>query len=126
MVIIQSRPNRKPTGGRYNKRLIIKKKCYLGRSPSLIKLEEVHVKRIRTLGGNQKMRMLSADIMNVVDPKTKTPKKVKITSILENPANRHYVRRNIITKGTIVQTEAGKAKITNRPGQEGTINGVLI
>jgi len=46
--------------------------------------------------------------------------------VLENPANRHFVRRNILTKGTIIETVKGKAKITGRPGQEGMVNAVLI
>ena len=36
------------------------------------------------------------------------------------------VRRNIITKGSIVETKLGKAKVTCRPGQEGSVNGVLL
>ncbi|MEM2426420.1 MAG: hypothetical protein QXE83_05420 [Archaeoglobaceae archaeon] len=31
-----------------------------------------------------------------------------------------------MTKGAIIQTEIGKAKVTNRPSQEGIINAVLI
>ena len=31
-----------------------------------------------------------------------------------------------MTKGTIIETEKGKAKITSRPGQEGSINAVLV
>ena len=46
--------------------------------------------------------------------------------VVENPANRHFVRRNIMTKGTVIETEKGKARITSRPGQDGTINAVLI
>ena len=49
-----------------------------------------------------------------------------LKTVLENPANRHYVRRNIITKGTIVDTEKGKAIITSKPGQEGCINAKLL
>ena len=52
--------------------------------------------------------------------------KLKITAVVENPANRHFVRRNIITKGTVIETEKGKARITSRPGQEGVINAILI
>ncbi|MFH1511592.1 MAG: 30S ribosomal protein S8e, partial [Candidatus Woesearchaeota archaeon] len=33
---------------------------------------------------------------------------------------------NIITKGTIVDTDKGKVRITSRPGQDGTLNGVLV
>ena len=42
------------------------------------------------------------------------------------PSNKFLARQNIITKGTILQTEIGKVKVTNRPSQEGMINGVLI
>ncbi|RLF82243.1 30S ribosomal protein S8e, partial [Thermococci archaeon] len=52
--------------------------------------------------------------------------KVKIISVVENPANRQYVRRNIVTKGAIVQTEIGKALVTSRPGQDGIVNAVLL
>jgi small subunit ribosomal protein S8e len=126
MVIIQSRPRRKPTGGRYNNALTIKKKVYAGRDPSLIKLGDLRKKPIRCRGGNIKMRLLSSNMISVVDQKTKKNSHVKIIAILENPANRHYVRRNIITKGTIIQTEAGKVRVTNRPGQQGTLTGVLL
>ena len=78
------------------------------------------------MGGHKKDVSLRNNSVNVVDPKTKKHKVVKIKNVIENPANRHFVRRNIITKGTVVDTEAGKARITSRPGQDGTVNGVLI
>ena len=49
-----------------------------------------------------------------------------MTTVTENPANKNYVRRNYLTKGAVVTTELGKAKITNRPGQDGCINAVLV
>ena len=78
------------------------------------------------MGNSQKMRLLSMDIANIFDPKTKKYQQVKIKTILENPANRHYVRRNIMTKGSVIDTEMGKARITSRPGQDGTVNAVLV
>ena len=77
-------------------------------------------------GGNIKVKLLSVEEVNLYDPKEKKYSKVKIKSVLENPANRHFVRRNIITKGTIVDTEKGKAKVVSRPGQTGVLNAVLI
>lgn len=125
MAVTQSRPKRKESGGRY--RAYRKKKQYeLGRLPSLTKVEKRRIVGIRTMGNNQKMRLLSTDIANVFDPKTKKYQQVKIKTILENPANRHYVRRNIMTKGSVIDTELGKAKITSRPGQDGTVNAVLV
>jgi len=53
-------------------------------------------------------------------------KKVKIKAVLESPDNRHYTRMNIITKGVVIDTELGKARVTSRPGQHGIVNAVLI
>lgn len=125
MVINQSRPKRKESGARY-KDYKKRKQYESGRLPSLTKVEKRRVLAIRTLGNNKKTRLLSADIANLFDPKAKKYEKVKIKTILENPANRHFVRRNILTKGAVVETEKGKAKITSRPGQDGTVNAVLI
>jgi len=125
MAISQKRANRKPTGALYRTHQK-KKKLELGSSPTHTKVHKTKRKSIRILGGNTKQRLLNADVLNLYDPKTKKHKKVKIKTILENNANRHFVRRNILTKGAVVDTEAGKAKITSRPGQEGTLNGVLV
>lgn len=125
MALSNKRSKRKVTGRRYVKAR--KKRIFEKRNlPILTKLGE-KVKRVRrVLGGNNKEYILSNNVVNVYDPKTKKYKIVKIKSVLENKANRHFVRRNILTKGTVLDTEAGKAKITSRPGQEGTINAVLI
>ena len=125
MVVEQSRPKRKVTGARY-KDYRKKKQHELGRIASLTKIDERRAQSIRTMGDNNKTRLLSADIANIYDPKSKKYEKVKIKTILENPANRHFVRRNIMTKGAILETDKGKAKITSRPGQDGTVNAVLI
>ncbi|RME55375.1 30S ribosomal protein S8e, partial [Candidatus Woesearchaeota archaeon] len=125
MGLTNKRSKRKVTGGRYieARKKRVKEKRSL---PVLTKIGE-KVKRVkRTLGGSNKQTLLKADKANVFDPKTKKMKVVKINSVLENLANRHFVRRNIITKGAIIETELGKAKVTSRPGQEGTINAVLI
>ena len=69
---------------------------------------------------------LSTNKVNVMDPKTKKAKKVTLKNVLETPSNRFLARQNILVKGAIIETEAGKARITNRPGQEGSISAVLI
>ena len=53
-------------------------------------------------------------------------KKAKITGVLESHDNRNFARQNIITKGTIINTEMGKAVVLNRPGREGAINARLV
>jgi small subunit ribosomal protein S8e len=47
-------------------------------------------------------------------------------SVVENQANPHFVRRNIVTKGAVVETELGRVRITSRTGQDGVVNAVLI
>ena len=70
--------------------------------------------------------LLNANIANVYDPKSKKTIRSKIVTVKENPANPHYVQRNIMNRGTVVETEKGLAKITSRPGQDGVINAVLL
>ena len=124
-MLIQARSKRKVSGARYKKAR--KKRAFeVARTPSLTKLDKPRAVDIKVLGDHVKRRLLSSNVANVVDPKTNKSKVVNIKTILENPANRHYVRRNIMTKGTIIETEAGKARITSRPGQDGTINAVLL
>jgi len=69
---------------------------------------------------------MTSDVAFVVDPKSGKTTKTEIISVVENQANIHYVRRNIMNKGAIIETKIGKAKITSRPGQSGNINAVLI
>jgi small subunit ribosomal protein S8e len=125
MAISQKKPKRKATGGRYRS-FLSKKSRETGSDPTLTKMEVVRRKQLRLMGANKKVRLLSADMANVLDPKTKKCKVVKIKTVSDNSANRNYIRRNIITKGAIIDTEMGKAKVTSRPGQEGTMNAVLI
>lgn len=52
--------------------------------------------------------------------------KTKILSVAENRADAQFIRRNILTKGAVVETELGKARITSRPGQHGIVNAVTV
>lgn len=63
--------------------------------------------------------------MNVADKQGKS-QKTEIVNVVENPANANLVRRNVITKGCVVETKLGRARVTSRPGQEGVVNGVLV
>ena len=124
-MLTKNRSKRKASGGRYiaarGKRIFEKRG-----TATLTKVSERKVKEVKVRGGGTKQRLLSVDVANVFDPKTKKYSKVKIKTILENTANRHFVRRNILTKGAVIDTEKGKAKVTSRPGQEGMINAVLV
>jgi small subunit ribosomal protein S8e len=116
---------RTPSGGRY-KAYRKKRLAELGRPPTLTKLGERSLKLIKGRGGNLKYRLLRSTTANVFDKKNKKHVIAKIKTILENPANRHFIRRNIITKGTVIDTEAGKAIVKSRPGQDGVINAELL
>ena len=76
------------------------------------------------MGANKKTFMLKAQFVNVKD-KGKT-QKTEIKNVLETPSNRFLARQNVLTKGTILETGLGKVKVTNRPTQEGVVNGVLL
>lgn len=103
-----------------------KRKFEIGREAHLTTIGETRLKKIRTVGNNRKIRAKTTNYAYVVDPKTNKTIKAEITSVVENSANIHYVRRNIMNKGAIIDTKLGKAKITSRPGQSGNINAVLI
>lgn len=81
-------------------------------------------RKLATKGGGEKIIVLTADTANVI-VKGKA-QKAKIITVTANSADSQFVRRNIITKGAIIQTELGKARVTSRPGQNGVIDAVLI
>ncbi len=114
---------RKITGGKYLKRRK-KKKYERPGQKKIVKLGKEKRKVIKTRGGTKKVFLFSGKIINV-NQGNKT-KKTEIKNVLETPSNKFFARQDILTKGTIVETELGKARITNRPSQEGVINGVLI
>ena len=103
-----------------------KRKSELGRQPPKVTLGKLERVPVRGRGGNITHALRKEEYMNVLDPKTKKTAKAKIVTVVENKANRHYVRMNIITRGAVVRTELGEARVTSRPGQHGMINGVLI
>jgi small subunit ribosomal protein S8e len=103
-----------------------KKKFELGSNPLMTKFGKERKTVVKTKGGGRKIKALAAQKANVYDPVTKQTKVVKITDIVANPANPHFVRRGIITKGATVDTELGLARITSRPSQQGVISAVLI
>ena len=125
MVRWQGRSLTKSTGGRIWTRRK-KRKREMGSEFIEARLGPAKRSKLRTMGSGEKFRLLGGDTANVMDPKTKQVKKAKILTVVENPANLHFVRRNVLTRGAVINTELGRARITNRPGQTGTIDAVLI
>ena len=116
---------RKISGGKYHK--FSKKKKYALRGiERKVGLRETRKKIIRGIGGNKRTVLLSSNIANVMNLKTKKSQETKIKNVLETPANRFLARQNILDKGALIENELGKARITNRPPQEGVVNAVLV
>jgi small subunit ribosomal protein S8e len=78
----------------------------------------------RRRGGRVSMGVVFSDVANVSDSKGKTTKS-KILRVKKSPANRDYERRGVITKGAVIETEAGEAVVTSRPTDDGVVNAVL-
>jgi small subunit ribosomal protein S8e len=97
----------------------------LGRESADTHINEPKRKNVATRGGNRKVRLLQCNVANVTDPQGKT-QKTTIETVTGNAANEHYVRRNILTKGSVIKTPLGSAKITSRPGQDGVVNAILL
>lgn len=119
------RPKRKVSGGRYHS-WCKKRSSQSRRLPTLTKVGEKKKAVLREMGGSRKTLLLQCNTANVYNPKEKKYVIAKIKTITDNAANRHFVRRNILTKGAIIETDIGKARVTSRPGQEGAVNAVLV
>lgn len=114
---------KKISGGKYVKNR--KKKSYeIAGQKRVVKIGEEKRKAKRVRGGKRKVFLLKSNFINIKVKGEK--KKIVIKNVLETPSNRFLARQNILTKGTIVDTELGKVRITNRPSQEGMINGILV
>mgnify|MGYP001576937509 CR=1 FL=1 len=120
-----ARSKRKVSGGLY-KAFRKKRLTDLARDSTMTKIAPKKVKNLRIQGGHKKLITLSSNEANIYDPKSKIYKKAKIKMVVENKANKDFVRMNILNKGAIIETDLGKARITNRPGQDAIINAVLI
>ncbi|MDO8646821.1 MAG: 30S ribosomal protein S8e [Candidatus Diapherotrites archaeon] len=124
---------KKPTGGRSrtlrrcNKKLAWKGGIFASTKVNAVKQVSFTAEG---LGGTSKLKLNEAKFANVLDPKTKKSQKFDIANVVENSANREYARRNILTKGAIIEVKKGsetvKARVTSRPGQSGVINAVLL
>jgi small subunit ribosomal protein S8e len=79
---------------------------------------------IHRRGGHKTSGVIFADFANVSDHSGKVMKS-KILRVKKSPANRDYERRGVITKGAILETDAGEAVVTSRPTADGVVNAAL-
>jgi small subunit ribosomal protein S8e len=122
---IENLTGRKYTGGRIFP-LRGRRKYEIDRYPNEAILGNVDIVTRRTRGNNIKSAIKTVDFASVTDSKSKKVIKSKILQVSKNPANKDYERRGVISKGAILETEVGLAKVVSRPGQEGTVNAVLL
>jgi len=116
---------RKPSGGR--KRSHRKKRKFeQGSFSAETILGETRRKVERKKGRNVKIRVLRDKYACLTDPKSGKTEKVEVKRVIENRANVDYDRRGVITKGAIIETPKGLARVTSRPGQTGVINAILV
>ena len=119
----QGRSTRKRTGGRL-KHFRNRRKDELGRQPTETQVGEPRFRTVDVRGNGTKTRALATNTASVsTGDETVT---ADIENVVENDANPNYVRRNIITKGAIIETSEGTARVTSRPGQTGQVNAVLL
>ena len=116
---------KKPTGGK--KKIWRGKRAFeAGRQAVETVVGETKKRWVRGLGGNIKVKLAQADWAVVTDQASGKSSKSKILRVARNPANVDYQRRGVITKGAILETELGQARVTSRPGQHGVINAILV
>jgi small subunit ribosomal protein S8e len=122
---IENLGGRKLTGGR-KVAMRGRRKFEIDRYPNeaVVGPSQVVARRIR--GNNNKVAFKSAEFANVIDQENKRVIKSKILRVTKNPANRDYERRGVVSKGAIIESEHGTARVVSRPGQDGVVNAILI
>ncbi len=114
---------RKKTGGR--RRLGRKKRKHeLGDEPTETTVGDSDYKTVVVRGGDRKTKVLQSDEVNVVDGGE--THRAELQGVVENDANPNYARRDIVTKGAVVDTSEGRARVVSRPGQDGVVNAELV
>lgn len=116
---------RKKTGGR-NVQARGKRSTEISSEKQYALVGESKRKIYRKTGGNSMTRVLRENVIAVADPAKGTVTKADILTVVDNPCNPNYVRRNILTKGAVVETSMGNVRVTSRPGKDGVLNGVLL
>lgn len=123
---LHSKSSTKATGnGKRKLKFRDKRRSEIGSYFSATKMSDENAFREHRMRGGRTVTVLKqAGFANLLTKQGY--KKVKIKGVLESKDNRNFARQNIITKGTVINTEMGKARVTNRPGREGGVNAILL
>ena len=116
---------RKPSGGR-RVQARGKRSTEISTEKQMALIGEPKRKIYRRTGGNTLVRVLAANKVSINNPKTGKTVLGTIENVVENESDPNYVRRNVLVKGAIIETDKGRVRITSRPGKDGVIYGVLV
>ena len=119
---------RKPSGGRLKRpnRYRGKRRTEVASEEQLADVGEADArKNYRKRSGSQTVRTLSVNQVNVNMKGGKTVR-ATVKNVVGNDADPNYIRRNIVTKGAVLDTDQGLVKVTSRPGMHGVVSGVLV
>jgi small subunit ribosomal protein S8e len=119
----QGRSTRKRTGGRVRPSRN-KRKYELGNESTETTVGGQKLKTVDARGNTEKFRAVTTDVASVADGDE--VRQATIEDVVENASDPNYARRNIITKGAVIETSEGQARVTSRPGQDGQVNAVLV
>ena len=125
MAVWHAKSNRKSTGSKLSTGRK-KRQFEKGREPTHTTIGDKKTREVRLMGGQTKKVLRQDNKVNYVDPATKKALTTPILEVMENKSNPQFIKNNIITKGAVVKTKAGKIRITSRPGQDGQLNGILL
>ena len=117
--------SRRPSGGR-KVQARGKRSTEISTEKQMALIGEPKRKIYRRTGGNTLVRVLAANKVSINNPKTGKTVLETIENVVENESDPNYVRRNVLVKGAIIETDKGRVRITSRPGKDGVINGVLV
>ena len=116
---------KKPSGGR-RVQARGKRSTEISTEKQFALVGEARRKVYRKAGGNTMVRVMAANQVSINNPKTGKTVLGEIHNVIENASDPNYVRRNILVKGAVIETNKGHVRITSRPGKDGVINGVLL
>lgn len=122
---IENLGGRKSSGGRRFP-MRGRRKFEIDRYPNEAVVGPTEIISRRVRGNNVKAAFKAAEYANIVNQASNKTSKTKILRVTKNPANKDYERRGVVSKGAIIETESGLAKVVSRPGQNGVVNAVTI
>lgn len=122
---IENLAGRKLTGGR-KVAMRGRRKFEIDRYPNEAIAGATQIVTRRTRGNNVKSAFKTAEYANIIDQEARKVTRSKILRVTKNPANRDYERRGVISKGALIETEGGSARVVSRPGQDAVVNAILI